>query len=216
VLLTGAPVVWGVDVRARRVAALAPRVLTPAELARAARLRQPGDREAYLAAHVALRQLLGRYLGLPPRELAIDREPCPGCGGPHGRPRVPGSPVQFSLSRTEGLAVLAFAPGPVGVDVEPVPRSPARVARVASRLHDREQAELLALPAGRRPAAFARVWVRKEAYLKALGTGLGRSPARDYLGTRPEPAAPPGWRVADVTVPAGYRAAVSWSPRTGV
>ncbi|MEU7053747.1 hypothetical protein AB0A67_36435, partial [Streptomyces eurythermus] len=63
-------------------------VLDPVERRRAAALRRPADRALYVAAHGTLRRLLGDRLGLPPAEVALTRLPCPGCGGPHGRPAV--------------------------------------------------------------------------------------------------------------------------------
>ncbi|MET9427114.1 4'-phosphopantetheinyl transferase superfamily protein [Streptomyces sp. NPDC003036] len=81
---------------------------------------------------------------------------------------------------------------------------------VRSALQPAEARELAALPEAERPAAFARAWVRKEAYLKGIGTGLGRSPSLDYVGTGPDPAdGPPGWRVSDVVVPEDFTAAVA-------
>jgi 4'-phosphopantetheinyl transferase len=53
-------------------------------------------------------------------------------------------------------------------------------------------------------AGALRRWVRKEAYLKGLGTGLGIEPATVDLS-----ADPPGWRVRDVDAPDGYVAAVA-------
>ncbi|MCX5199457.1 4'-phosphopantetheinyl transferase superfamily protein [Streptomyces sp. NBC_00249] len=176
------------------------------ERARAARFVSPRSRARYVAAHIALRRVLSTYLGLPAGELAFGRDPCPGCGGPHGRPVLTGSGSvpHFSLSHSRGLAVVAVAATPVGVDVQYVP--PARtVERCAPALHPREQTELAAVPEVRRPEAFARLWARKEAYLKGIGTGLSRSPAADYLGDDPR-AHPLGWRVHDLT---GHPAALA-------
>ncbi|CAL9654459.1 hypothetical protein SUDANB145_06722 [Streptomyces sp. enrichment culture] len=185
-------------------------VLDAAERRRAAALRRPAERALYVAAHGALRRLLGERLGLPPAGVALTRLPCPGCGGPHGRPAVAGpagDALHFSLSHTAGLALLALAARPVGVDVERVPEP--RLAEDAARsLHRAERAELARLSAGARPGAFARCWTRKEAYLKATGEGLSGDALRGrYLGSGPRPAGLPGWSVTDVDVPAGWAAA---------
>ncbi|MFD3572206.1 4'-phosphopantetheinyl transferase superfamily protein [Streptomyces sp. NPDC058667] len=57
-------------------------------------------------------------------------------------------------------------------------------------------------------AHFARLWTRKEAYLKALGTGLSRHPRIDYLGSdlRRRPAR---WAVLDLPAGPGHAAAIA-------
>ncbi|MDB1086129.1 4'-phosphopantetheinyl transferase superfamily protein [Streptomyces sp. ACA25] len=199
--------------QAAAVARLASEVLDAEEKRRAAAFRQSRDRDCYLAAHLALRRLLGACLGTAAGAVRLVREACPGCGEPHGRPAVAGGGVHFSLSHSGSLALLALAAVPVGVDVEAVPEA-GTVADVAPQLHPAEVEELAALPGSGRPAAFARVWARKEAYLKGLGIGLGRSPAEDYVGTAESPApGPDGWSLADVAVGPGHAGAVALRDR---
>ncbi|MEU1282524.1 4'-phosphopantetheinyl transferase superfamily protein [Streptomyces sp. NPDC005805] len=176
--------------------------LDEGEQERAASFVQPHDRLLYLSAHVALRRLLAAYVGVPPREVRLGRAPCPGCGGPHGRPVVldAPTPLHFSLSHSHGLAVFGVATSPVGVDVEQVPSRETAELCIPT-LHPEERAELDALPADEQPVAFGRLWTRKEAYLKGIGTGLSRDLAADYLGERRGPGAPerpPGWIVRSV------------------
>ncbi|MFF9850584.1 4'-phosphopantetheinyl transferase family protein [Streptomyces litmocidini] len=210
--VSNAPVVWSVDVtsRAARAARLAAGTLDDEERERAAAFRHQADRDAYVVAHVGLRMLLGLYLDVSPDRVRMTRRPCPtpNCGKPHGRPVVRGDEIHFSLSHTRGLVFLALADSPVGVDVEKVPDAEV-TAKLGPLLHPRETAELDALRPAERPLAFGRAWVRKEAYFKALGTGLSRGTAADYLGTGPTPPPPPpGWSLTDVVAPDGYTAAV--------
>ncbi|MGC4946823.1 4'-phosphopantetheinyl transferase family protein [Streptomyces sp. DT224] len=206
---SGAPSLWLVEAERAAEAArlLAPKILDASELARAKRLVLPADRACYTAAHLALRLLLGARQGVAPEAVRLTRERCPSCDGPHGRPATGGG-THFSLSHTRGVALLAFAGVPVGVDVERLPEARV-VTEVAGQLHPAEAAELAALPQEERPAAFARVWTRKEAYLKGEGTGLAGGLHREHVGTGPRPLGPPGWAVTDVAVPAGYAAAVA-------
>ncbi|WP_238420802.1 4'-phosphopantetheinyl transferase family protein [Streptomyces taklimakanensis] len=183
-------------------------VLSEEERARCAAFVREEDRDRYRVAHTALRRELAGLLGTDPTAVPFTREACPLCGGPHGRPAVPGNPVHFSLSHSGDLVVLAFDDAPVGVDVEAYPTA-AVVAETASVLHPRERAELGGLPASHRPAAFARCWTRKEAYLKGTGTGLGEAPSVTYVGSLAVPAEVPGWTIGDVPVPDGYAAAVA-------
>ncbi|MFJ3669672.1 4'-phosphopantetheinyl transferase family protein [Streptomyces sp. NPDC090106] len=188
-------------------------VLDEEERARARAFRHDRDRDAYVVAHAGLRGVLSVVLGVRAEALPLAREPCAGCGGPHGRPvlRTPG--VHFSLSHSGGLVLVALAPAPVGVDVEELATVKVMLSAQAA-LHPAEADELARLPAYGRPAAFTRAWVRKEGYLKGLGTGLVRDPALDFLGTGPTPADPaPGWSVRDVLVPSGYAAAVALRTR---
>lgn len=205
------PRLWLVDAAryAAFAARLAPDVLDPQELSSAAAFRADTDRDCYRAAHVGLRLLLGAHLGSAPGDVTLVREDCPSCGGPHGRPAVEGGAVHFSLSHSGGFALLAIAGTPVGADVETVPSAGA-VADVAAVMHRVEITELEALQPPERPAAFARAWVRKEAYLKGLGIGLGRAPSEDYVGTGGAPAARlAGWSIADVAVGEDRAAAVA-------
>ncbi|MGW0882406.1 4'-phosphopantetheinyl transferase family protein [Streptomyces sp. NPDC002671] len=184
-------------------------LLDAEERARARAFRHARDRDAYVVAHAALRSVLSVLLGIRAEALPLVREPCAGCGGPHGRPALRTPDVHFSLSHSGDLVMVALAPAPVGVDVEGLASAQA-VLGAQSALHVAEADELARLPAHERPAAFTRAWVRKEAYLKGLGTGLVRNPALDYVGTGPLPVTPaPDWTLRDVLVPAGYAAAVA-------
>lgn len=210
VLVAASPQLWLVDTTAYRQHAVrhAPGTLDSQELARAAEFALAADRDSYVCAHVALRRLLGAYLGLAPREVTVERAPCAHCDEPHGRPVLPGGALHFSLSHCTGISLLAFADAPVGVDVEELVR-PEVIAETADVLHPREAAELALMPPGERPLAFTRVWTRKEAYLKGLGVGLSEDPAADYVGSGPAPARMPGWSLADVRVPEGHCAALA-------
>lgn len=184
-------------------------VLSEDEAQRAAKFLHAADRERYTVAHVMLRLLLAAYLGGDPAALPLFAEACPMCGGPHGRPAVAGEPrLHFSLSHGGAFALAAFASEPIGVDVEPVPAE-AAVQDLLGCLDAAERREFDALAPLERPAGFARAWVRKEARLKALGTGLALDPAAVHAGLGPEPG--PG--VADVAVPHGHAAAVAFVRR---
>jgi 4'-phosphopantetheinyl transferase len=166
-------------------------LLSTDERARAERFRHPTDRATYVAAHTALRVLAGARLGCGPTAVRFGCEACPLCGGPHGRPTLAdgdGDGLHISLSRTQGGAAVAVAPAVVGVDLESVTR-PVGLDDLEVALHPRE------LPVLDRHEALRR-WVRKEAYLKGLGTGLGLDPATVDLSRDPA-----GWQVLDV--PAG-------------
>ncbi|WP_405443852.1 4'-phosphopantetheinyl transferase superfamily protein [Streptomyces avidinii] len=205
-------VVWSLDTTADALGGYrtqdAPTVLDAGEREKAARLRLPGLRHRYLAAHLGVRVLLGSYLGLPPQEVPLTREDCPCCGEPHGRPAVTGNPLHFSLSHTGDIAYIALAALPVGVDIEMTP-SAETVTDVIRSLHPDETGELNALTPAERPEALARLWSRKEACLKAAGTGLALGLVDPYVGTRPTPPPLADYTLIDLPAPRGHAAALA-------
>ncbi|MGW8765602.1 4'-phosphopantetheinyl transferase family protein [Streptomyces sp. NPDC055815] len=175
------------------------------ERRRAAAFVRPADRVQYLAAHLALRRILARYTGVAAGRLRFGR-------AASGRPVLLGlpEPPSFSLSHSHGLVLLGVAARPVGVDVQRVPPyATAELCRTA--LHPAEAEDLAALPGDRLAEGFARLWTRKEAYLKGLGTGLARGLAADYLGAAERAGArrPAGWAVLDLPGGPGHAAAAA-------
>lgn len=172
-------------------------LLDDVERAALGRLRRPADRDRYVAAHAHRRRLVAAHLGVPARHVRFTPAACPLCGGPHGRPVVAGGGVEVSLSRTSDLVAVALAPAVVGVDVEALDRA-VGIRDLESALHPAERATV-----PDRTAAL-RLWVRKEAYLKGRGTGLGVDPAGVDVSTDP-----PGWRIVDVAAGPAHLAAVA-------
>ncbi|MEU4273230.1 4'-phosphopantetheinyl transferase superfamily protein [Streptomyces sp. NPDC026092] len=181
--------------------------LDPVERHRADSFIRPADGLLYAAAHVALRRLLGRYTDTPPQDVRFVREPCPGCGGAHGRPAVAPRSLHFSLSHSAGLALVGVAAVPVGVDVEKLPRQ--ETVEVCGRaLHPGERDELADVQGAERTARFGRIWTRKEAFLKGIGTGLSRPSTEDYLGADAR-RHPQGWTLVDIPCDATHSAAAA-------
>ncbi|MFF8617597.1 4'-phosphopantetheinyl transferase family protein [Streptomyces sp. NPDC015350] len=178
-------------------------VLDEEERRRMAAFVRDEDRVRYGFARTALRTILSAWTGEAPGALRFARDPCPCCDEPHGRPVLTSAAAEFSLSYGRSLVLIGVASVPVGVDVEPVP-DPGAADRLARMLHPAESAEVLAVPPQERPAAFAVLWARKEAYLKGLGTGFGRDIAADDVR-----GDLPGWCVTDIPVGPGHAAAVA-------
>ena len=76
----------------------------------------------------------------------------------------------FSLSHSGPWAVCALGDSPLGVDIEGH-RCTLSIAR--RFFHPREIAQVEALPPEAQPDALCRLWVAKEAFVKAVGLGFG-------------------------------------------
>jgi 4'-phosphopantetheinyl transferase len=190
-------------------------LLSPDERARANGYLRTADKHLFVVARVLARTALAQYLHRDPRSIAFDH-------GRHGKPSVAASShhrLGFNISHSGDIVVCAVAPvEAIGVDIERV-RSTVSVDALAARHFSPAEREALGrwVPEARR-AAFFTVWTRKEAYLKALGTGFSIAPESFTVAAAPdEPArlvapAPDSksraWSVADFEPAAGYAGAV--------
>jgi 4'-phosphopantetheinyl transferase len=156
-------------------------------------------------AHSAMRAVLSEYTGISPEDLGFERQ-CAACGSrEHGKPRLTsgtqGRPPLFSLARNHRFVAIAVcADREIGVDLEDSQEAPPATY---SWCHPNEAQKLSSLPPARREAAALRLWVRREAVLKAMGLGLGED--ADGLDLSGLPArftgwtcATPTWQVTDV------------------
>lgn len=167
------PEVWTVDVAAE-VPRLATHVarLTAEESARAARFHRDEDRHRFVVARSTRRELLATILGVEPAVLAFEDDRY---GKPRLRPGAGATPPQFNSSHSGRWVLHAIADVEVGVDVEQVRPDFANLDDFLWVLSPEERAFVQAAAPTLRAAALATVWVRKEAYVKAVGEGLSRS-----------------------------------------
>jgi 4'-phosphopantetheinyl transferase len=137
----------------------------------------PRRRFEYLAARALLRHVLERYTGRSGASFSVRvaADGKPGC--------VDGPAI--SLSHSGDLVVCAIGECPaLGVDVEARAPRTVSVTEIAERYFTSAEARwIAAAPAAR----FGMLWVLKEAYLKALGSGLPGG--LDTLECRIEPPA---------------------------
>ncbi len=86
-----------------------------------------------------------------------------------GRPWAAAAPsLYLSLSHSGEYAVCALGDEPLGVDVQQI--GPLRPG-VLKRFYSEKEREMVA-DAPEKEREFARIWARKESYVKALGRGL--------------------------------------------
>ena len=195
-------------------------LLSPDERQRAARFHRDEHRRRFIAAHGALRLILGAYLDADPTSLVFEL-------GAHGKPslREPfdpgGARVEFNLSHSAELALVAVARDhPVGVDIERW--AEVEHLELAERFFSRAERDALralAEVAEHLDAGFFAAWTRKEAYLKATGHGISHglhhfdvtlAPDVDaaLLADRLDAAATQRWAMRSVSPAEGYSGAV--------
>lgn len=189
-------------------------LLTPEERQRADRLLDRQVRNRFIAGRGRLREILAGYLEQEPAGLLLTTNP-------YGKPRLEDRHdhgLRFNLSHSGDLCVLALALNcELGVDLEQV-RDDLPFEAIARQFFSRhEQAEFFSLPPALQPAAFYRCWTRKEACLKACGSGFS-SPSdicdvsllpNQPPALRSNPEQPCEWSLADLAVPEGFCAALA-------
>ena len=150
--------------------------LSPDECDRASRFVFTRDAQRYRAAHAVLRRLLHQHDGLPERtEFAISA---------HGKPRLARAEgCDFNLSHSGSNALIGISTkGHVGVDIELL-RSIDDVWPLAEQTLSAGECDALrCAPHAAQTRAFLRGWTRKEACLKAVGSGLSIDPSSFHAG----------------------------------
>ncbi len=142
-------------------------ILSESERERVRRFHSPVARNEFLVARSLLRLLLSHYIGQEPTDITFHI-------GMQGKPTLAcGSPLHFNVAHSHGLALFAVSGlCEVGVDVEQV-RPFANDLGLAERYFSESEAEVLrGMEPERRREAFFHTWARKEAVLKANGSGL--------------------------------------------
>lgn len=137
-----------------------------------------------------VRRVLGHLTGRPPQSLQFDTTA-------EGKPYLAGNgSIAFNLSRARSHALIALSlGGEIGCDIEDRFRDDDDVDELGALvLHPVEQQEMSRLTPAGRQAAFKRYWVRKEAVLKAAGSGFLKEPRAVIVGLD---GAQPVWDDAD-------------------
>jgi 4'-phosphopantetheinyl transferase len=201
--------------------------LSAEEHARAARFVRPQDQIEFTLAHGGLRLVLARYMDAEPSALRFRV-------GPTGKPALldrQGGPhvLRFNLSHSHGRMLVAVAHGQdVGVDLEQVRRN-LDALKLAERFYTQAEVERIKTrPASDQTWHFYRLWVAKEAFLKAHGAGLSllqqceifpsSFPSRARVRLLNDSAMPGGWTVQWLNCGPDWQAAVCafghhWSMR---
>jgi 4'-phosphopantetheinyl transferase len=190
-------------------------ILSADESQRAARFRFAEDRHRFIVSHIALRDVLSRYLHIRPEVINFTV-------GEYGKPAVVSKlKLDFNLSHSGDFALIGIArERKAGVDVERF-REELEIEKIANRFFsENEIAELISLPSDQQLMGFFNCWTRKEAYIKAHGLGLSLpldsfdvslSPNGPAIlrATRPDPQEVSRWTLLSLDIEDQYAGAVA-------
>ena len=179
------------------------------EHSRSLSLRYERNRQRFIVARGALRDLLGRYLQTEPGQVRFVYN---AFGKPDLGPEF-ASRLKFNLSHSAGVALIAIAAADVGVDLERI-RAHSDHAEIARHFFSpAEIDDLGALPSHRHAEAFFSCWTKKEAYLKARGEGLAAPLTGFSVPLTTGPAHAPvdlqGWSLFTLRPAPGYAGALA-------
>ncbi|HSS65655.1 MAG TPA: 4'-phosphopantetheinyl transferase superfamily protein [Gammaproteobacteria bacterium] len=146
-------------------------VLSPDQQARAKRMRVRDKRRQYIIAQGLTRILIGKVVDADPESLEFSR-------GPKGKPYLGGrfadAGIQFNMTHTSNMALIALTlKREIGIDIERIRHNLQWEKLVRRYFSPLEHYHYSKLPESVRLRAFFTCWTRKEAVLKAIGTGLG-------------------------------------------
>jgi 4'-phosphopantetheinyl transferase len=176
-------------------------LLSADERDRAARLHSEKAQRQQILTRGILRQLIGNYLDLPPASLRFDYNR-------NGKPYLGDSKISFNASHSGEIAVLAFAAsGQVGIDIERI-RPHFNFDRVLQRCFSAQEIALIHANASPH-SAFFQQWTRKEAYIKAIGSGIFQDiPSLDI---------PAEWEIEPLSIGPDYVASLAHNiPATNI
>jgi 4'-phosphopantetheinyl transferase len=190
-------------------------VLSTEELNRSKRFAFASDASRFRLCRAILRLGLAFYLRASPREIALT-------AGPHGKPYLAEhSGLYFNVTHSQGLGLVAFTTmGEIGVDVEVVRQNFDALEIANSTFTENERALVAAADADQEQASiFLRFWTRKEAVLKAEGSGILRGlntvdvsqPTPSIVSLRVDNTESI-WRVVDLESIRGFWGAVAGPP----
>lgn len=137
--------------------------VSPERQQKARRYKFPKGKALSLGAALALDKLLQRR-GLRERDQRY-------LEGKHGKPSLADHPeIHFSISHSSHFVACAMADCEIGIDIQHLVKVNEPLMRRV--LSDEELGMVMAQQGEERQMLFARLWALKEAYLKAVGTGI--------------------------------------------
>ena len=141
-------------------------MLSEQERLRAATFKSDEMRRRYIAVRAKLRVIIASYLKSDPAGFDFKI-------AEHGKPYLACGSVHFNLSHSANNLVIAVANFPnIGIDIEEI-KSRNNFAGLAARCLSVDELQAWRqLSVDEQKQAFYRLWVKKEAFVKAVGQGI--------------------------------------------
>lgn len=155
-----------------------------------------------------LRSVIARLMSCPPESLRF-------LESSQGKPYLDGAAIAFNVSHSGANSLIALARhGQIGCDIEDRFGADDVSGLCPLVLHAAELEVIDGLAGAQRQDAFRRYWVRKEAVLKAVGSGFLEDPRRLIVGLDEQHARwasqeGPPFFVHNQLIDVGYPAAVA-------
>ena len=160
------------------------RCLSEPERQRAKQFRFDDKRSQFVITRARLRHCLAIATGTGASQLEIAADDS---GKPFLVENGHLSEIQFNVSHSQSLALIAVTRGQaIGIDVESLEKNVQHLRLAEHYFSDQEKKSLAALANGQVAASFFACWTRKEAVLKAIGTGIAYGLDSFDVATTPE------------------------------
>ena len=143
------------------------KLLSEDEKERANRFRFFKDKKCFVVTRGALRLISSHYLNKEPEDIIFEYED-------YGKPKFKHSTnLNFNVSHSGNRAVIGFVYNhTIGIDIEKV-KNDFDTFEIAANFFSKAEIDALSnIPKAEQYLAFYRCWTRKEAFIKAKGSGL--------------------------------------------
>jgi len=192
------------------------RYLSASEQQRVLTYSRDVDKCRFAVGRVLLRSLLSRELGVPPACVPIEISGT-------GKPFAVGTRIQASISHSGDFAAGAIScDTSIGIDVECWSSTQLVESLSGMFCSGSELQAVASVPVSRRNVELLRLWTLKEAYAKALGTGIGDIRGHKFRlgddGTASAASRPPGeaWQFRTIADDGRYMLAVALRGAPGI
>ena len=161
------------------------KLLSEDEKERSHKYRIENKRKSYILTRATLKLLLQYYMQDKPYTIYKNH---------YGKAYIKQSQLYFNISHTKDMSLIAFSKGDeIGIDLESIDCDSSIIDISARYFTKMEHQWMQSIPKAKKMEGFLYCWVRKEAYIKAIGLGLSlpidsfEVIAKDQVGISNEP-----------------------------